>query len=82
MRQQAPQAEGLVTSARLVLRVAKSKTGYAGVYHDKRNMRNPYEARVRRGVGDVSLGHFATAEEAAMRVARSPEGRPAADRTN
>ena len=68
MRQQAPQAEGLVTSARLVLRVAKSKTGYAGVYH----MGSRYEARISIRIhGEVSLGSFATAEEAAVRVARA-----------
>ena len=34
----------------------------------------PYQARVRRGGKQVSLGSFATAEEAALCVARSPEG--------
>ena len=69
VRQQAPQAEGLVTGARLVvLRVAKSKTGYAGVYH----MGSRYEARISIRIhGEVSLGSFATAEEAAVRVARA-----------
>ena len=56
------QAEGLV------LRVAKSKTGYAGVYH----MGSRYEARISIRIhGQVSLGSFATAEEAAVRVARA-----------
>ena len=41
----------------------------------------PYEARVRRGAKHVSLGCFATAEEAALCVARSPEGQEAAQRT-
>ena len=35
---------------------------------------------MKRGGKSVHLGHFATAEEAALRVARSPEGRAAADR--
>ena len=40
----------------------------------------PYQARVWRGSKDVYLGSFATAEEAALCVARSPEGRAAAER--
>ena len=38
----------------------------------------PYLARVRRGGEQVYLGRFATAEEAALCLARSPEGRAAA----
>ena len=38
----------------------------------------PHQAGVWRGGKKVSLGHFATAEEAALCVARSPEGRAAA----
>ena len=68
-RQQA-QAEGLV------LRVADNKTGYAGVHLHTTG--KPYEAKGRRGGKQVSLGTFATAEEAAMCVARSPEGQAAA----
>ena len=34
----------------------------------------PYQAQVSRGGKKVPLGHFATAEEAALCVARSPEG--------
>ena len=66
-RQQA-QAEGLM------LRVAKSKTGYFGVYIDRPGQAKPYQARVMRGGKQVYLGCFATAEEAALCVARSPEG--------
>ena len=40
----------------------------------------PYEARVRRGGKQVHLGTFVTAEEAALCVARSPEGQVAAKR--
>ena len=40
----------------------------------------PYQARVRRAGKPVTLGNFATAEEAALCVARSPEGRAAARR--
>ena len=40
----------------------------------------PYEARVTRGGKSVNLGSFAKAEEAALCIARSPEGRKAAER--
>ena len=66
MRLQA-QAEGLT------LTKADSKTGYFGVYHHPGKPK-PYQARVRRGGNTVHLGSFATAEEAALCVARSPEG--------
>ena len=65
------QAEGLT------LLVAESKTGYFAVYYQPGRPR-PYQARVKRIGKDVHLGTFATAEEAALHVARSPEGRAAA----
>ena len=40
----------------------------------------PYQAHVQRGGRRVHLGSFATAEEAALCVARSPEGQAAARR--
>ena len=40
----------------------------------------PYQARVRRGGKLVHLGSFATAAEAALRLARTLEGRAAAGR--
>ena len=40
----------------------------------------PFKARVRRGGEQVHLGTFATAEEAALCVTRSPEGQAAAKR--
>ena len=61
----------------LRLLVADNKTGYYGVYHHP-GYPKPYEAQVSRGGTMVSLGYFATAEEAALCVARSPEGRAAA----
>ena len=72
-RQQA-QAEGLT------LRVADSSTGYSCVYLNQSSKPKPYAARVRRGGKEVYLGSFATAEEAALCVARSPEGQAAAER--
>ena len=72
-RQQA-QAEGLT------LLVAKNKAGYFGVNHNHPGQPKPYAVQVRRGGKQVHLGTFATAEEAALCVARSPEGRAAAER--
>ena len=71
-RQQA-RAEGLT------LRVAKSRTGYFGVYRQC-CLSKPFQVRVKRGGKQVHLGSFATAEEAALCVARSPEGKAAAQR--
>jgi predicted secreted protein len=64
----------------LTLLVAKNKTGYFGVRLDKPGLPKPYQARVTRSGKQVSLGSFATAEEAALCVARTPEGRAAAGR--
>ena len=73
-RQQA-QAEGLT------LLVTKNKAGYFGVNLDDRpGQPNPYQVRLRRGGKQVSLGSFTTAEEAALCVARTPEGQAAAQR--
>ena len=60
------------------LLVAESKTGYFGVCLVKPGQPKPYQARVRRDGKMVHLGYFATAEEAALCVARSPEGRAVA----
>ena len=64
---------------RLTLLVADNKTGYFGVYH-RPGKSKPYKAQVKRGGKTVNLGSFATAEEAALCIARSPEGRKAAER--
>ena len=71
-RQQA-QAEGLT------LLVAGNKTGYFGV-RQRLGRLKPYEALVKRGGKDVYLGSFVTAEEAALCVARSPEGQVAEEK--
>ena len=62
----------------LTLLTAESSTGYFGVILDRRGKTKPYLARVWRGGNQVSLGYFATAEEAALCIARSPEGQAAA----
>ena len=74
-RQQA-EAEGLT------LLKADNKTGYLGVYLHKFGNPKPYLAQLKRSGKPVSLGHFATAEEAALCVARSPEGRAAAQKAS
>jgi hypothetical protein len=48
------------------------------VYLVKPGQPKPYQARVKRGGKDVHLGSFAAAEQAALCVARSPEGQAAA----
>ena len=63
-----------------MLRVAENGTGYLGVYLHKPGQSKPYQARVWRGGKVVHLGYFTTAEEAALCVARSPEGQAAAGR--
>ena len=65
---------------KLTLLVAESKTGYFGVRLSKPRQPRPYKAVVWRGGKQVRLGSFATAEEAALCVARSPEGLAAAGR--
>ena len=64
----------------LRLRVADNKTGHFGVYLEKPSRPKPYQAQVRRGDKVVYLGSSATAEEAALCVARSPEGQAAAEK--
>jgi hypothetical protein len=64
---------------KLTLLVADSSSGYFGVSL-KPGRSKPYQAKVRRGGKTVHLGCFATAEEAALCIARSPEGRAAAAR--
>ena len=65
----------------LTLLKADSKTGYFGVNLNKPGYPKPYQAVVRRGGKQVSLGRFATAEEAALCIARSPEGQVAGPTT-
>ena len=54
--------------------------GYFGVRLANPGQPKPYQAQVRRGGKTAHLGYFATAEEAALCVARSPEGQAAARR--
>ena len=76
----AKEARQQAQAERLTLRVAKNTTGFHGVYSLTKPGHDKYQARVTRGGKVVSLGTFATAEEASLCVARSPEGRAAARR--
>ena len=58
--------------------MAESKTGNLGVILDQTSQSKPYQAHAWRGEKMVHLGSFATAEEAALCVARSPQGQAAA----
>ena len=65
-------------SEKLTLLLAETKTGYFGVKLDRPGRSKPYRAQVWGGGKYVHLGSFATAEEAALCVTRSPEGQAAA----
>ena len=67
-------------SEQMTLALAENKTGYFGVTHNPQTSSKPYQARVTRGGRRVNLGSFATAEEAALSIARTPEGQEAAKR--
>ena len=72
------EAQQQTQAEELTLRVADNKAGYLGVrQHPGRP--KPYQAQVRRSGKKVHLGNFATAKEAALCVARSPEGQEAAE---
>jgi hypothetical protein len=77
----AAEARQQAQAEKLTLLVAENSTGYFGVHHLKSDQPRPFLVQVWRGGNKVYLGMFATAEEAALCVARSPEGRAeAADR--
>jgi hypothetical protein len=62
----------------LMMRRASNQTGYYGVSLHKPGQPKPYRAQVRYRGKNVHLGLFATAEEASLCIARSPEGQAAA----
>ena len=67
------EAEGLT-----LLKSESSCTGYKGVAFLSGARSKPYQAQMKRGGKSVSFGSYATAEEAALCYARTPEGRAAA----
>ena len=62
----------------LTLLRSESNSGYKGVGVYSGRKSKPYQAYVKRGGRQVFLGCFATAEEAALCYARTPEGQAAA----
>ena len=76
---QAEAAEARAEAEGLTLQRSENQTGFVGVYVNTSNKVKPFEARVGRDGKRVYLGHFATAEEAALEVARAaadePEGK-------
>ena len=77
LQQQQAEAEGLT-----LLRSESGSTGYKGVYLDSsKDYTKPYQARVQRGGKKVTIGYFATAEEAALHVARDSEAQAAAQQS-
>jgi len=65
----------------LTLLRSESSTGFKGVCFNSGNKSSkskPYQAHVKRGGKEVHLGGFATAEEAALCYARTPEAQAAA----
>merc|ERR1740139_929353 len=63
------EAEGLT-----LVRSSSSQSGFLNVCMNASSKVRPYQASVRRDGKQVHLGYFATAEEAALHVARTPEG--------
>jgi len=75
------EARQLAEAEGLTLLRADNKTGYYNVHPlSNPGKSKPYQARLWRGGHKVSLGTFATAEEAALCFARSPEGQAVAKR--
>ena len=74
----AVEATKALQAEKLTLLVAANKGGYFGVNLKPGKPKPYYQAQVWRGGKAVHLGCFATAEEAALCVARTPEGQAAA----
>ena len=65
----AAEAHAAAAAEGLALLRAENPTGFKGVYRDDRNSK-PFRANLRHGGRKQYLGNFATAEEAALAVAR------------
>ena len=80
----AAEAHAAAAAEGLALVRAETPTGFKGVSRNSNSAIKPFKAQLRHGGRDKHLGVFATAEEAALAVARflGPEGgyceRPAA----
>ena len=62
----------------LTLPRSDNSTGFKGVGFSSSRKSKPYMAQMKRGGKRVCFGSFATAEEAALRYARTPEAQAAA----
>eukprot|EP00908_Phaeocystis_cordata_P004160 Transcript_14548.p1 GENE.Transcript_14548~~Transcript_14548.p1 ORF type:complete len:254 (-),score=55.58 Transcript_14548:51-758(-) len=71
---QARRAEEAAEAEGLTLKRSSNQTGFACVYVDPKNKARPFVAQVRREGKLVYLNQYATAEEAALAVARAPAG--------
>ena len=69
----AAEAHAAAAAEGLVLVPAENPTGFKGVYLNNRSARNPFKAQSWHGGRTKTLGTFATAEEAALAVARFRE---------
>ena len=76
--QSAEEAVRMAAEEGLTLRRSDNQVGYYNVLYRAADGERPYRAMVLRNGSQLSLGQFATAEEAALCYARSPEGRAAA----
>jgi len=65
------------TEGLTLLQSESSNSGYKSVSFNRTMKTTPYKAEVWRGGKKVTLGHFATAEEAALAYARTPEAQAA-----
>ena len=75
----AAEAYAAAAAEGLVLLRAENATGFKGVFRNNRPAK-PFQAKLKRDGSQDHLGYFATAEEAALAVARflGPEGVAAA----
>merc|ERR1740139_1118966 len=91
MQMQSLEAQWQADAEGLTLRTADNKTGYLYISVCARSLNSPFKAQVlhhchylgcssgcTRNGKAVALGNYGTAEEAALSVARSPEGKAAA----
>ena len=64
------EAERLAAAEGLVLVLADTATGYKGVHRSGRSSTRPFQAQIKQGGKQQSLGTFASAAEAALAYAR------------
>ena len=75
------EAEGLTMLRNVEGGRYSNSTGFKGVAFDRNKKSKPFQAQVHRGGKQLTLGYFATAEEAALHVARASAAQAAAPQT-